>query len=487
MIRKLMASSAVLALLSVGAFSAEAATQAAAPKPAAAENASTTAATGATDTTAAPGATKPNLTPDQPTLATAFIGRSVYSSENPEADNIGNVNDLIIGSDGTISSAVVGVGGFLGIGEKNVAVPFDKLQVVERDGDIRLIYSATKEELQNAPAFDRAAYDPRARSAKTNAAANANAPLAPAANTMAPAANTMGATGAATGAAVGNAAAGAGNTTAAAGDQTKTAAADATANPPPPTGDMGGFVSFNPDQIRASTMIGQAVYAPDNKSIGTVADLVMQKDGNTRAALVDVGGFLGIGSKRVAIPFDQIKVVPDSQNNNAPRLTVAMTRAELEQAPAWQDQAAANAANNVANANANANAGGAMTSATTATNDAANKSAANIAAANTAPAVSSMAPQDISANNLIGAAVYGQDDKSLGKIGDVVFNAAGKIQAVVVDVGGFLGIGQKPVALQFDKLDVRKDDNGALHLVVNATQDQLRNAPAYDTKTASNG
>jgi len=473
MIRKLMASSAVVALLSAGAFGAQAATQAATPQPAAAQT---------TSTTDAVGATKPNLTPDQPTLATAFIGRSVYSSENPEADNIGNVNDLIISSDGTISDAVVGVGGFLGIGEKNVAVPFDKLQVVERDGDIRLIYSATKEELQNAPAFDRTAYDPRARNAKNNAAANANAPLAPAANTMAT-----------TGAAVGNAAIDAGNKVAAAGAAVTGTGAGAGNTS---AGNPGGFMSFNPDQVRASSMIGQSIIGPDNKSIGTVADLVMQPDGNTRAALVDVGGFLGIGSKRVAIPFDQIKVAPDSQNNNEPRLTVAMTRAELEQAPAWQDRtmgstAAANAAN-VANANS-----GAMTSDANQTSATATTATATTATTATAPraanandasgSTSGASAQDISANNLIGATVYGQDDKRLGKIGDVVFDPSGQIQAVVVDVGGFLGIGQKPVALQFSALDVRKDDNGGLHLTVNATQDQLRNAPAYDTRSASNG
>jgi PRC-barrel domain len=62
------------------------------------------------------------------------MGRSVHSSADPQSDNIGDINDLIIGEDGTITHAVVGVGGFLGIGEKDVAVPFDQLQVVEKNG-----------------------------------------------------------------------------------------------------------------------------------------------------------------------------------------------------------------------------------------------------------------------------------------------------------------------------------------------------------------
>ena len=48
-------------------------------------------------------ATNNKLVPDQPTLASAFIGRSVYSSADPESDNIGDVNDLIIERNGEIT------------------------------------------------------------------------------------------------------------------------------------------------------------------------------------------------------------------------------------------------------------------------------------------------------------------------------------------------------------------------------------------------
>jgi sporulation protein YlmC with PRC-barrel domain len=68
------------------------------------------------------------------------------------------------------------------------------------------------------------------------------------------------------------------------------------------------FVSFSPDQVRASTLIGQELYGSGDDTIGEVSDLVLQSDGKTRAALVDVGGFLGIGEKRVSIPFDQIQM-----------------------------------------------------------------------------------------------------------------------------------------------------------------------------------
>jgi sporulation protein YlmC with PRC-barrel domain len=72
----------------------------------------------------------------------------------PDESRIGDVNDLIIKSDGKIEGVVVGVGGFLGVGEKNVALKLDRFKVVpEADGRARIMVSAKKEELQQAPEF----------------------------------------------------------------------------------------------------------------------------------------------------------------------------------------------------------------------------------------------------------------------------------------------------------------------------------------------
>ncbi len=62
----------------------------------------------------------------------------------------------------------------------------------------------------------------------------------------------------------------------------------------------------------------------------------------------------------------------------------------------------------------------------------------------------------------------------------MIANKDGQIDAVVVDVGGFLGIGEKPVAIAFEDLDIRKDENGNLVLHTAFTKDQLDNAPKYD-------
>src|SRR6478609_6969685 len=58
-------------------------------------------------------------------MASDLIGTRVVSSNN---ESIGDINDVIVDRNGQVMAAVVGVGGFLGIGEKNVAVPYDSLE-----------------------------------------------------------------------------------------------------------------------------------------------------------------------------------------------------------------------------------------------------------------------------------------------------------------------------------------------------------------------
>src|SRR5260370_2191528 len=60
---------------------------------------------------------------------------------------------------------------------------------------------------------------------------------------------------------------------------------------------------------RASKVVGLSVYNDNNESIGSINDLLTDKNGNIKAVVIGVGGFLGVGSHLVAIPFDKIKFV----------------------------------------------------------------------------------------------------------------------------------------------------------------------------------
>ena len=86
-------------------------------------------------------------------LASNFIGSTVYSTTN---ENVGDINDLIFDADSKVNAAVIGVGGFLGMGEKDVAVPLDKITMTkDENGSNKFVISATREQLEAAPAFDK--------------------------------------------------------------------------------------------------------------------------------------------------------------------------------------------------------------------------------------------------------------------------------------------------------------------------------------------
>ena len=97
----------------------------------------------------------------------------------------------------------------------------------------------------------------------------------------------------------------------------------APANPHPATANRADE-TIQTDQIRASKMIGGMVYDVQNRKIGKVQDLVLNRDGKIAAVVVDVGTFLGMGGKSVAVQLSDVKT-----DNN--RLTLDRTKEQLQQ------------------------------------------------------------------------------------------------------------------------------------------------------------
>ena len=104
-------------------------------------------------------------------LASKFMGTDVMGANN---EKIGDVNDMLFDKEGKISAVLVGVGGFLGIGEKNVAIDLKSFQWDTGDAtdmsDDKLKLSMTREQLKDAPSFE--AYKSPART--TGAATGTN-------------------------------------------------------------------------------------------------------------------------------------------------------------------------------------------------------------------------------------------------------------------------------------------------------------------------
>jgi len=88
---------------------------------------------------------------------------------------------------------------------------------------------------------------------------------------------------------------------------------------------------------------------------------------------------------------------------------------------------------------------------------------------------------DVLASNLIGESVYNGQDEAIGGINDLVTDESGKVVAVLIGAGGFLGMGEKDVAIRFEDLRlVREEDNG-IKVIADLNQDTLASAPDYET------
>jgi hypothetical protein len=149
---KLFAATALAGMLAVAPAFAQDATPAPATPPAATGDATATppAATGDATAPTATGRFIPAPTADD-WVASRLMGATVYSPAN---ENLGSINDFVARQDGQVKAIVIGVGGFLGIGEKNVAVAPGELQRVADGNGWRYQLNTTKDELNAAAEFE---------------------------------------------------------------------------------------------------------------------------------------------------------------------------------------------------------------------------------------------------------------------------------------------------------------------------------------------
>ncbi|MEO5759934.1 MAG: PRC-barrel domain-containing protein [Mesorhizobium sp.] len=417
MIRNLLATTALATLIATGAYA----------------QSSTAPATSA-PSVQQPAVATPSARADG-IIVSNIIGESVYNGTGDDAESIGKVADVVFDKDGQAKSVVIGVGGFLGVGAKNVAFDYDKLQWAEKNGDRWLVAQTTKEELTAQAEFDSKSYAP-----------------APAASTdtMAPAAPAT---------------------------STDTAQAPAAAEP-----------VKGADGNLATNIVGETVYngtGDDAQNIGSVNDIVLTKEGKAQSLIIGVGGFLGLGAKNVAFDFGKAQW---AEKNGDRWLVAQTTKEELQALPdfdrkAYDPAPAATASNDpatpapmaaapsdtaVAPADKTAEAPAASTPDQTQT------------AAIDKSTLTEMPVGEIRGDDLKGTTVYGANDVKVGEIGDVVLAPDSKADAVIVDVGGFLGIGEKEVAVGMDNLKFMADKDGKKYLYTTFTKEQLEAQAAYD-------
>lgn len=89
---------------------------------------------------------------------------------------------------------------------------------------------------------------------------------------------------------------------------------------------------------------------------------------------------------------------------------------------------------------------------------------------------------DLRASKLIGMKVVNAANETVGDINEVVLNADGQVSALIVGVGGFLGIGEREVAVSYGSIRKSRDSNNNLVLTMDASRDSLQSAPAWTWK-----
>ncbi|ETR76374.1 photosystem reaction center subunit H [Afipia sp. P52-10] len=96
----------------------------------------------------------------------------------------------------------------------------------------------------------------------------------------------------------------------------------------------------------------------------------------------------------------------------------------------------------------------------------------------TARVMTSLPADAVTVTNYYKQNIYDPSDTKIGDVADVLVDKTGRVVGMIISVGGFLGAGEKDVAIPFEAVRVTQKD-GKTYLVVNATKDALKAAPGY--------
>lgn len=100
--------------------------------------------------------------------------------------------------------------------------------------------------------------------------------------------------------------------------------------------------------------------------------------------------------------------------------------------------------------------------------------------------ITNQSREDFMASNLIGEPVMNQNNETIGDINDLVFDKGQNLFGVVIGVGGFLGIGEKDVAVPYSLLEIKRGEDG-LVVLSKLSKQLLESAPAYKTIDEAKG
>lgn len=241
--------------------------------------------------------------------ASELIGMRVYASEQamendvtvPEGaetewDDIGEINEIVLNRDGEVEAVIIGVGGFLGMGERDVAVSMDQLRFVNEEGDdddFFLVVNASAAGVQDAPAYEYAGNALEMEEGQDEAAMP---------------------------------------------EGTDEGTVPMTENRPMltrPMAERDGYIEASRDELTTEDLTGARVYGANDEDVGEINSLIVGDDGQIERAVLDIGGFLGMGEHQIAVTLDELQIVR-SEDGDELRVYIDATQEALEAQPEYE-------------------------------------------------------------------------------------------------------------------------------------------------------
>jgi hypothetical protein len=214
------------------------------------------------------------------------------------------------------------------------------------------------------------------------------------------------------------------------------------------------------------------------ENVGNISDIVVTQDGEVRGVLIDVGGFLGLGAQTVMIAMDELYFVTEDASAAAGdrySLVVALTEDELKALPAWDEAQLTGFA-----LRENARMQGQMSQKAVPIEADATRPVDNTSGMQDTAAYGDLPPEERTAARLTGASAYTPEGEDIATVEALLLDADGKATHLVMDVGGFLGIGSRKVAIDIEQVEIMWNDaDNDVRIEVPMTEDQLNALPEY--------
>jgi sporulation protein YlmC with PRC-barrel domain len=221
--------------------------------------------------------------------------------------------------------------------------------------------------------------------------------------------------------------------------------------------------------VDAGKLIGEDVVDANGKTVGEIESVIVDTKGKVTSVVLDVGGWLD-GDKRISVPWSDLKADADG------RIHTSLSKESAEAAAGYSysdDVNRGKVLNESGQVYAADDTQEPTTDSMAAVNNNTNKT--------NDPAIN--ADGSFNASKIVGLTVRNNADDDVGKISEVLIDESGKASGVVVDVGGFLGMGTHPVKLGWNQIKLVNQDGG-LRAVVNMDKNALKQMPEYK---ATNG